>query len=109
MSFDGFRQYWCEVGHMWAHNALEEKPDTCPQCGRSIAFVHVVDQTNGYMNDQIVTEIVAEARICECSCGHMHVVGHTRYRIPTATDVRNAARRRRRAEQKERDANRMSR
>jgi len=102
MSSEGFRQYWCKNGHQWKQDYYEADIESCPHCGKSIAFAHSVDQTNGYMNDAIETEVVVKAKMCKCkACGHKHEIAPAQYRIPTARDVRNAGRRRRAAEQRQ--------
>ena len=109
MSHDGFTQYWCKKGHVFQrdHVFLEAEPERCPHCGSEIAFTHPVDQTNGYLNDAITTEVVAKAKMCTCHCGHKHEIAPARYKIPTARDVRNARRRRVAAEiREERDRQR---
>lgn len=48
MGYSGYREYLCTSGHYSAHDAYESDYNECPRCGASMAYVHGVDQTNGY-------------------------------------------------------------
>lgn len=47
MSYEGYREQLCMVGHYLAQDAYAEEPSHCPHCGAPVRYTHRVDQTNG--------------------------------------------------------------
>jgi hypothetical protein len=53
MSYEGYVEHLCPDGHYWAVDAyMESTPERCPRCGKSSAWSHDVDETNGVQYDE---------------------------------------------------------
>lgn len=48
MSYEGYTEWLCEHGHHLEADVWQDDPKAC-HCGGALAYVHSVDQTNGYM------------------------------------------------------------
>lgn len=91
MSFEGYYQFLCKIGHYHTENALEDLPEdfSCEElihgakCEAEIAdkTINLVDDTNvdsyGYRK-QIVVE---ERQLKECNLGHKHEVHSAKYQL----------------------------
>ena len=57
MSFEGYHEWLCELGHYSAADVYEATPKGCDVCDARFVRVHLVDQTNGTdENDPMTVE-----------------------------------------------------
>jgi hypothetical protein len=56
MSFEGFYEYICEKGHYKSVDVYNDSHSgSCDKCGSKWGYSHLVDQTNGYEEDNSST------------------------------------------------------
>jgi len=90
MSYEGFEQWLCEMGHHFRFDCYEA-PDQaswrCSECGSRLAWWNAVDETNmgheGWESTYVHPEVVDQGKMHTCSaCGSRDVVTPARHRIP---------------------------
>lgn len=48
MSFEGYEEFLCKVGHYYQHDVYDSnKHKTCPRCNAGFVWTNIVDTTNG--------------------------------------------------------------
>lgn len=104
MSYEGYCQVLCENGHYHTFDAYdsviedsvnwqmyngyggkdqERKPWACHWCGKDIAWVNNVDETNGEAAGYVELEVEKESVFCTCPCcKNKHVVEQPTYKTP---------------------------
>ncbi len=65
MSYEGYVEYICVKGHLFARDCYSDEPAICIRCRGKVAYIHPVDETNGIDEDDPGTfsgdvEIVGE-------------------------------------------------
>lgn len=96
MSFEGYTQKLCKIGHLICIDVYDENPDKC-RCGEVYVWENLVDETNGVyeeydVNGEPIGERIdnyveleidkpRETETCNC-CGHTKVVKEETYKIP---------------------------
>ena len=94
MSYEGYTQTICEVGHYSeSYSWVLSTKDVC-WCGKGIAWVNSVDDTNCEAVGHVVMDgfMVSDTVYEECPhCGHVEAVGPAIYRIPTLKEECDAA------------------
>lgn len=94
MSWEGHSQNFCMNGHYFEGSAgFHSEPTHCPYCKVEVAYCHVVDDTNceadGTITEEgLATLLLEQEEIATCSLGHIHVVKHAVYKIPTREEAR---------------------
>lgn len=86
MSFEGYYQCLCEVGH-YAIQDLYTDLEKCPVCSGSIVYHNLVDETNGEPTNKKEFEVLVPAKTKMCM--QTKVIAPTRYKIPGVDQVVN--------------------
>lgn len=90
MSYSGYEDHICEVGHLYSSDAFADG-ETC-HCGKKSVFCNSVDQTNCEEYGTIVNWqkfMIADAKVETCvTCNHTTIVEETRYRAPTKEELK---------------------
>ncbi len=81
MSYEGYEQYWCKVGHYWVQDCYAGTAIECPRCHGEVAYINQVDQTNGPDEGKIEPQLISHERKKCPTCGH--TAGSGVYEIPT--------------------------
>ena len=85
MSYEGYVQALCKVGHYNTYDCYNRQSKCCI-CLKSIAWENEVDETNCDSAGKIPLgkfKIIFKEKTetCKC-CGHVKVVEHIRYAVP---------------------------
>lgn len=96
MSFEGYEEYLCEVGHYATAGAWDAPVSICPTCHAPIVWHRVVDETNGIdPNDPTTMPATLVVRVPEtvevCNLGHRHVTRPAQYEIPAGVGLNTPA------------------
>lgn len=94
MSYSGYTECLCFLGHRFTKDAFDEEERCCAVvsdgiCGAPIVWTNEVDTTNGFSQGKIEEktwkqfEISPEIRKTCDSCGHSELVSSARYAVPT--------------------------
>lgn len=104
MSYEGFNQRLCAVGHLREYDAhndpvddaswCSDKSNPCPgcSCGQPFIFAWRVDCTNGIFGSDPTTmrypfKVRTPATYDICNLGHKHMREETCYLIPAGKEV----------------------
>lgn len=94
MSYEGRTQMICDNGHYSVYQtpySFSAEAEKC-HCGAVAAWENYIDDTNCEAEGAVDVDVymIAEEKLCTCSCGHTHVSEPAKYRIPS--DVGRRAR-----------------
>ena len=85
MSFEGYYQILCKKGHLSTldvYDDFEEKQWEC-RCGAKVAWVNMVDTTNGSFEDGKRIDGAVDLKVkLVTKCDHCDTVLETTYEIP---------------------------
>ena len=51
MSFEGYFEKLCTKGHYCSFDVYDSDTEMCPHCASPFEYTHLVDETNGYEED----------------------------------------------------------
>lgn len=94
MSFEGYYQFMCPNGHSWEEDVYSTTGQ-CYICKQMACWNNTVDTTNGSfeinsdgfettvrIDGYVDLEVLTEAELHTCTCGHRHTVKPTSYKLP---------------------------
>ena len=94
MSYEGYTQFLCPVGHRWTEpeNYGEGPVPRCPHCNVAPAWQNSVDDTNvdayGIIPEPIWKTLEISPEVAQtCNLGHSHITVPARYRRPTDEEL----------------------
>ena len=86
MSYEGYSQFLCAVGHYWEEDCLNTKsptPENCCPFGHRAVWENMVDVTNGSFEDEKRIDGFVELEVVSSKeCEVCHTVLETIYKIP---------------------------
>lgn len=82
MSFEGYTQYLCPMGHYWTHEVHYENDNICDFCDQEAVEQNLVDLTNGVEEGyrEIIEIAPAKTKMC-MACEHEEEVEPARWRF----------------------------
>ena len=89
MSYEGYRQCICALGHYWeCPEQYDFLKPICPICKEEAKWQNNVDDTNcdsyGVIPPfELAKLVIKNAVSCTCVCGNCHESAPTLYRIPS--------------------------